>query len=106
MGVELGPDESEVVADFKPIEREHHEEVDGVITGDLGRRVRGSPPPVRSGGLTTGKAENRSLSPDHSLPISDGVLDRDSVYKAFVRQWCFAEGPPAPLTGNGGLVVG
>jgi hypothetical protein len=98
VGVERGPDESEVLADFRPIEEEEFLERAGI-----GRRVRGSPPPqVRS---------SDSPSPDRDpLPPGGGgddvALDRDPVYKAFVRKWCFAEGPLHPPMGNGGLVVG
>jgi len=96
VGVERGPDESEVLADFRPAE-------DGDRTG-FGSRVRDSPLPY-------GSRSSRSPSPDlDRLPSGrggdDGAFDHDPVYKAFVRKWCFAEGPLHPPMGNGGLVVG
>ena len=41
---------------------------------------------------TTGGAKREDVNPD-------------SMYKAFVKQWCFEQGPPPPVAGNEGLVV-
>lgn len=68
--------------------------------------------PVRSG--HSSPLHSGHASPVHSTPSSQShspaqpsspvPSDPDAVYQAFVRQWCFAQGP-APVHGAGGPVV-
>jgi hypothetical protein len=115
--VELGPEEAEVVADFAggmegdgggevgkeedtegESEGEQVNEKRGVEVRRGVRRVYSPPPQPRVFGNGGGAGE--------------GELEKDSVYKAFVKQWCFAQSPPPPHAhvlggaGSGGLVVG
>jgi hypothetical protein len=101
-GIEHGPDESEVIADFKHDSRHEKKEEKIPRTNSSSDEAltppsSTSPPAVDMGGLSP-ISGSRDNSPMRALRGSD---DQDSdPYHTFVKKWCFAEGSPPALGGG------
>jgi hypothetical protein len=96
-GIELGPDESEVIADFRrdaDVDVEVRRTRAGSGTSSSTVSSDEAPTPPRRQDSPTNAGIDISVRKEGDM---EGGLDADLVYKALVQQWCFAEGsPPAP----------